>query len=369
MLKNPVTWIVLLLAALLTFVFWPQAEQTQQRRGGGAPLVEAIAVQVQSFNEEVNALGNAQANESIEIKAEQTVRVDEVHFEDGQAVNNGDLLVTLRSDQEQALIAELDALLVEQRRQLRRLEDLKRQSATAASAIEQQQSLIDATEAKRQVAVANYQEKLIKAPFSGQLGLRQISPGQLVTTNSVITTLDDLSRIKVEFQLPEKYLTKVRTGQTVVAKHIAFKQPFLGAVGATDTRIDQTSRAFTVRALFDNPNGELRPGMLLQLNIILAEANALVVPESAIIPINDDHFVYVLNDDSSVSRVKVEIGTRKPGLVAVTDGLVAGQKVIHKGVLKIRDGATVKVANLAQDQQDQSAKQTAKTAKPSNKEQ
>ncbi|QTH64871.1 efflux RND transporter periplasmic adaptor subunit [Psychrosphaera ytuae] len=344
MFRNPLFWIVLLLSGMLAFVFWPQEAQQGGRGFGGAPLVEVKAVERQTFNDEVAALGNAQANESIELKAEQTVRVTDVHFDDGEKVEQGTLLVTLRHDQEKALIAELDATLKEQRRQLTRLRNLEKQSATAASAIEQQQSLLDATEAKRKVAIANYQEKFIKAPFSGLLGLREISPGQLVTTNTTITTLDDISKIKVEFQLPEKYLNKVKVGQRVNAKHIAFNTPFIGQVDSIGSRIDQTSRAFTVRALFDNAQGALRPGMLLQLALVFESNKALVIPESAIVPINNDHFVYVLNADDTVSRVKVEIGKRKPGIAEVLSGLEAGTKVVHKGVLKIRDGAQVKVA-------------------------
>lgn len=355
MFKNPVFWIVVVLAGMLAFVFYPQEEAAKQSRAGGVPLVEVVEVKRQTFNEEVAALGNAQANESIELKAEQTVRVMDVHFDDGQSVNQGDLLVTLKNDQERAYITELDANLKEQRRQLRRLQDLEKQSATAASAIEQQQSLLDATEAQRKVAVANYQEKLIKAPFSGQLGLRQISPGQLVTTSTVITTLDDISQIKVQFQLPEKYLNKVHTGQTVKAKHIAFEQSFTGTVDAIGSRIDQTSRAFTVRALFNNDSGSLRPGMLLQLALILDSNKALIIPESSIVPINNDHFVYVLNSDDTVSRVKVEIGKRKPGIAEVISGLDEDQRVVSKGVLKIRNGAKVKLnanSNMTSNNKD-----------------
>ena len=368
MLKNPVLWIVVLLAGMLAFVFWP--EETQQRGGrfGGAPLVEVKTVSRETFNDEVAALGNAQANESIELKAEQTVRVIDVHFDDGERVKKGDLLVTLRHDQEQALIAELDATLKEQRRQLNRLKDLEKQSATAKSALEQQQSLIDATVARRNVATANLQEKFIKAPFSGLLGLRQISPGQLVTSNTVITTLDDISKIKVEFQLPEKYLTQVAVGQTVRANHIAFKQPFIGQVDAIGSRIDQTSRAFTVRALFDNKLNALRPGMLLQLAIVFESNKALVIPESAIVPVNNEHFVYVLNSDNSVSRTKIEIGKRKPGLAEVLSGLEEGQKVVHKGVLKIRDGAKVKLAGMSKKANPSKKKPEANILKSNTKE-
>lgn len=341
MLKNPVLWIVVLLIGMLAFVFWPMEDKLQDQRRGGTPLVEYSVVSSLPYNEEISALGNAQANESIDLKAYSTDRVQLVHFDDGQFVKKGQLLVTMKHDEEKANIDEYKATLNEHRRQLRRLQDLEKQSATAASAIEKQQSLIESTEAQQQVAEARFNEKFIVAPFSGQVGLRQISPGQLVTNSTNIVTLDDVSRIKVEFQLPEKYLTEVTVGQQVQAQHVAFKQPFFGQIDSISSRVDKTSRAFSVRAIFNNESQSLRPGMLLQLKITTEASSALVIPESAIVPINNQHFVYVLNDDNTVTKTEIEVGRRKPGTAEVISGLTSGDKVIHKGVLKIRDGASV----------------------------
>lgn len=349
MFKNPVLWIVIVLVGMLSFVFWPNESGPQQRRMGGEALVEVAVVKSTPFDDEISALGSTQANESIELKADNTDRIHAIHFDDGDIVVKNQRLVTMKHDEELASIADLEATLKEHRRQLERLRDLEKQSATAASAIEKQVSLIDSTEAKRQIAQVRLNKKFIKAPFSGQLGLRQVSPGQLVTSNAVFTTLDDLSKIKVEFQLSEKYLNKISKGQKVTAKHVAFDMPFEGQIDSISSRVDTTSRAFTVRALFPNPKNtdqqfKLRPGMLLQLKITLTASNALVIPESAIVPVNNEHFVFVLQNDNTVLRKSVEVGRRKPGFVEIISGLSEGDKVVYKGVLKVRNGAKVAVA-------------------------
>jgi membrane fusion protein (multidrug efflux system) len=345
MFKKPVVWIVLLLVIMLGYLYFPQQEEAAGRGyGGGAPLVEVTPVKMQTITERITALGNAEANESVQITAQSTDRVFAIHFDDGDRVEQGQLLVTLLHDEEQAQVLELKVNLAEQKRQLQRLLDLEKTSAPAESAIDSQKSLMEATQAKLAVANILLQEKFIYAPFSGTLGLRQISPGQLVTNSTLITTLDDVDKIKVEFQLAEKYLTKVSIGQMVSAQNVAYKGVFTGEVIAIDSRIDKATRSFKVRALFDNENYELRPGMLLQLDVAVDQSQGMVVPESSVVPLNSEHYVYVLGAENTVSRVQVTVGKRQPGFAEITEGLEPGQRVISKGVLKVRHGSKVKLA-------------------------
>lgn len=341
MFNKPVIGIVSLLLIMVTYVYWPADEQQVQQRGGGKPtLVKSKQAEMILFKDEISALGTAQANESVTLTAQSTDRVKSIQFEDGQTVTKGQLLLTLEHAEEKALVQELKVTLSEQTRQLRRLQDLKKQSATAESAIDTQRSTMEATQAKLEVAKIKLSEKFIYAPFAGQLGLRQISPGQLVTNDTKITSLDDLSKIKVEFQLPEKYLNRVAIGQAVAATNVAYPDSFVGEVIAISSRLDRVTRAFTVRAIFDNQAGMLRPGMLLQLKVETQAAQALVIPESAIIPINQKHYVYLIVDNK-VQRVEVGIGRRKPGFVEVLSGLTQGAEVVTHGVIKVRPGSSV----------------------------
>lgn len=343
MINKPIVIICSLLVAMLVYIYMPAEESGGKRRMGGAALVEVAEVERVILTNTIPALGNAEANESVTITAQSTDRIAELYFEDGQQVNKGDSLLALEHGEEKALVEELKINLKEQTRQLRRLQDLQKQSASAQSALDAQASLVDSTSAKLEVAKIKLAEKFVTAPFSGVLGMREVSPGQLVTNSTDITTLDDLSYIKVEFNLPEKYLNAVAKSQSVVATNIAYSEPFEGQVASISPRVDKVTRAFTLRALFDNKDGKLKPGMLLQLQVQTEARSAIVVPESSVIPMNDSHFVFVAQENK-VRRVAVEIGTRRPGLVEVVSGLEPGQMVVAKGVMKLRDGASITVA-------------------------
>lgn len=341
MFNKPVIGIISLLLIMLAYVYWPaDSQQSQNRRGGKPTLVKSEQATQVLFKDEISALGTAQANESVTLTAQSTDRVKSIQFEDGDVVAKSQLLLTLEHAEEKALVQELKVNLAEQKRQLRRLQDLKKQSATAESAIDTQSSLMEATQAKLEVAKIKLSEKFIYAPFAGQLGLRQISPGQLVTNDTEITSLDDLSKIKVEFQLPEKYLNRIAIGQRVSASNVAYEDDFMGKVIAISSRLDRVSRAFTVRAIFENDQAQLRPGMLLQLKVETQAAQALVIPESAIIPINQKQYVYKIVD-GKVQRIEVTIGRRKPGLVEVLSGLTQGDEIVTQGVIKVRPGSAV----------------------------
>ncbi len=341
MLNKPVAGIIFLLVVMVAYVYWPAEQmQAQGRNGGKATLVNSELAEMILFKDEISALGTAQANESVTITAQSTDRVKDILFDDGDMVKQGQELLTLEHAEEKALVQELKVNLAEQTRQLERLKDLKKQSATAESAIDTQASLRDATRAQLEVAKIRLSEKFIHAPFSGQLGLREVSPGQLITNETTITTLDDLSKIKVEFQLPEKYLNQVAIGQSVAASNVAYSAPFVGQVIAISSRLDPVSRAFTVRAIFTNQERKLRPGMLLQLKVETKAADALVIPESAIIPINQKQYVYKVVE-GKVQRVEVQIGRRQPGLVEIMTGLNEGDEVVTQGIIKVRPGSAV----------------------------
>ena len=342
MFRKPVAGIVLLLVAMLAYIYWPASEAQKGRRGGGAAKVELSTAQQIMLAEEISALGNARANESVILKAHSTDRVEAVFFEDGDRVEAGQKLVSLEHSEEQAQVLELEITLAEQQRQLQRLLDLEKKSAPAKSAIDSQNSLMETTRAKLEVAKIRLREKFIHAPFAGVLGLRQVSPGQLVTNSTEFTTLDDIHKIKVEFQLPEKFLNKVAVGQPVAAKNVAYAHTFSGQIASISPRVDKVTRSFKVRALFANADEKLKPGMLLQLNIETSSQSALVIPETAIVPMNDQHFVFVA-EGNKVSKTLIEIGRRKPGIVEVLSGLAPGQQVVTKGVLKLRDGSTIQL--------------------------
>jgi membrane fusion protein (multidrug efflux system) len=183
---------------------------------------------------------------------------------------------------------------------------------------------------------------VISAPFAGVLGFRQVSPGTLVTPGTTIASLDDVSVIKLDFAVPEAFLSAVASGQAITAGSAAWPgREFTGVVTTVDSRVDPVTRAVTVRAELPNPERELRPGMLLTVRLFRPERQALVIPEISVIQVAQRAHVFRLKDDGSVEQVYVTLGQRRRGEVEVVDGLSAGDRIVVDGVVKLRDGARV----------------------------
>ena len=195
----------------------------------------------------------------------------------------------------------------------------------------------DLTSARAQLA-----ERQIRAPFSGQLGLRQISVGTLVTPGTVLTTLDDLASVNLDFNVAERYLADLKIGAEINANADAYPdQTFKATVTTIAARIDPTSRSVTVRAKAANHDGLLRPGMLLKLNLINRRHQGLAIAEEALLQVGEEQFVFVIKDDDSIERRIVSSGLRADGQVEITSGLQAGEQIVVRGTQKVRPGARV----------------------------
>jgi len=191
---------------------------------------------------------------------------------------------------------------------------------------------------------------VIAAPFDGVLGLRQVSPGSLVTPGTVITTLDDVSRIKLDFSVPERNLSALATGQAIIATSDAFPgEQFRGAITSVGSRVDPVSRSLAARAEFDNPDNKLRQGMLLEVQLQQASRQALQVPELSLQQVGQQAFVFVVGADDKVAQVPVRIGARRPGWVEILGGVKAGDRVVVDGIVKLKPGAKIIEAKAAAD--------------------
>ena len=328
--------------ALGAVAFWPQHNKAAEGQGksaqGPVPVVTA-SVAPTEFLDSVTSLGTAQANESVDISAKVSERITAIHFTEGAKVKAGTLLVELSGDEQLAALAEARVNLAEAQRKYQRLKDTPK--ATARTSIEESESLVRAAEAQVAVAEARVADRRISAPFSGVLGLRQVSVGDLVSPGALITTLDDLSIIKLYFSVPETFLAGIKPGQTVEARSDAYPDtPFTGKVSVVSPRIDPVTRAVAVRAELPNPDGKLKPGLLMTVTLIKNRTASLAVPESALVPLKDKQYVFVV-DAGKVKRVEIDIGRRIPGKVEVLSGLSEGQIVVSEGTLRLRDGSAI----------------------------
>ena len=320
-------------------------------RTAAAVLVVTTLVASQPLQEMVEALGTARANESVTLTASLTDTVRRINFDDGDYVEAGTVLVELTSEEEEAQLAEARAELDEARRQLARLEDLDRRGIAATSEVDLARSAAEAAEARLNTELARLKDRLIRAPFSGLLGFRDISPGTLLGPSDAITTIDDVSQIKLDFTVPEKFLSVMQPGRTIYASGASWQdREFEGVVRAVGSRVDPVTRALVVRAIIPNEDRALRPGMLLTVRILAEERTAIVVPERSVVQVGNSSFVYVVGANQRVNRHEVQLGTRQLGVVEVVAGLEEGEQIVTDGIIKLREGSLVKVAGDGAEQ-------------------
>ena len=227
--------------------------------------------------------------------------------------------------QARADVAAAQAALTESESQYNRSRELLHTQALSKSSFDQLEATLKANRARLGAAQARLEDTVIRAPFSGRVGLRRVSVGTLISPGDVITTLDDTSVIKLDFSVPENFLASVREGLSIRATAPAFPgRSFAGSVSSIDSRVDMNTRSVTVRALLANDDGALKPGMFLNVTLANDEREALVIPEEALTPEAERQYVFVVAD-GKVSRREVRIGGRRPGSVEVLAGPRAGR--------------------------------------------
>jgi len=353
-LRHPL--LIVFVVAAIALAYGVYARLTAEPAGGGRPgmfgggmgpvSVTVTEVTRQLFADEVESVGTAQANESINLTAKVSDTVTAVHFEDGDLVEQGDILVELTNSAEAARLSEVQTEVDDARRQYERLQSLIETNLISQTDLEVARTRYDTARARLEGVIANMNDRLIRAPFSGMLGFRNISEGSLVTPSTIITTLDDISTIKLDFNIAEVFFAQLQPGLSVSANSIVYRgREFEGVVQNVGSRIDEVTRSVQVRAEIDNSDRVLRPGMLLTVGLTLNERDTVVVPEAALIPSQGRQYVFVVDEESIARRVEVEIGRRRPGLAEIVAGIVPGQRVITQGVAQVRPGQSVRIMN------------------------
>ncbi len=331
----------------LALVGLEAAAPTAQQRGaaGGGPVGVVVSpVRTGMVIDRTESVGTVRARDAVTITAKVTGIVSAIRFQEGQPVREGDVLIQL---EDAALRAELDqarAQLDDARNQAVRARQLQPGQTIAAQRLETLEAQARQAEGRVRQAQARLEELRISAPFSGRVGLKQVSVGALVQPGTVVTTLDDLSRVRVEFAVPEVFLARVQPGSTVTARSAAFgERRFTGTVTVVDTRIDTATRTVRVISEFANPDETLKPGLFMTVELELARReDALLVAEEALDPLGERNFVYVIRDNAA-RRVEVRVGQRLRGEVEVLAGLQLGDQVVVRGLQRLRNGAPVRV--------------------------
>jgi len=275
----------LVLLTLIITVLPVMAKRSPQE---GPTSVIVAPVKKTMLTDRVEALGTTRSNEMTLITANTAEKVTAIHFQEGQVVKTGDLLVTLRLD-----------------------------------------------------------KRAILAPFDGVLGLREVSVGALVQPGDPITTIDDISIIKIDFDVPSIFLSLLQKDMPITGKVAAFgNREFAGKIKTINTRIDPITRTIKVRAIASNKDRILKPGLLMKVVIMAHERQALLIPEEALIKRGEKNFVYIVtkaNSQLNAQEIEVEIGSRIPGEIEILSGIKQHDQVITHGLLKIKDGAEISI--------------------------
>lgn len=314
--------------------------------GGGPAPVEVVELVPQRAVEELQAVGTLRSNQSVILRTEVTGRVASIGFRDGAAVKQGQLLVGLDASLNEAEVAQAKAELELARANLRRTADLASKNFVSGSAQDTAESNVQVLAAKLQLAQARLAKMRVMAPFDGVVGIRSISVGDVVRDGTDLVNVEDISRLKVDFRLPERMFTQVKVGQPVDVNTDALPNArFVGRIDAINPRIDAGGRSLEVRAELPNAEGRLRPGMFARVRVIVGDrADALLVPEEAIVPQGDGFLIYRVVDGAA-RRVPVTLGVRRAGLVEVIGNVKPGDMVVTAGVRIQRDGQPVRVLN------------------------
>lgn len=320
----------------------------ESRPGANIPAlpIEAVPVRRMEITRTIEAVGTAQANEAVTITAKATGIVERLNFQEGQVVKAGVILVELEAAESSANIGALRAARDAARMSYDRARQLIESKVVAQARLDELSKGYEAAEARLRAEQAKFSDSVIRAPFSGKLGLRKVSLGALVRPGDVITTLDDTTLIKLEFEIPETVLGGVTIGNTVVAKASSIPdRKFEGTVSTIDSRIDPATRAVRVRAMIPNGDDVLKPGMFMTVALSVGKVpDAMMVPEESLLALGGEQFVFVIRDGRA-TRTRVTVGQRMPGLAQITNGLHADDLVAVTGLQQLRDGARVRQTN------------------------
>ncbi|HTF98445.1 MAG TPA: efflux RND transporter periplasmic adaptor subunit [Cellvibrio sp.] len=339
--RGIVPGVVAILVASITFSVHAQT-----------PADKAVEVIVQtasikSLTTSIEALGTLRANESISLTSNETKKITRINFEDGQRVNKSQVLVEMTSREESALLEEARFNADEAKKQLDRVRQLAKSGAAAQSLLDQRIREYEAARARYNATESRLKDLILLAPFSGIVGLREVSVGALVSPGDQITTLNDDSVMKLDFTVPAIYLRSLSLNLPIVARSRDLDgREFTGTVYSIDNQIDEITRSIKVRALLDNKNHELKQGMLMLVDLRAGARDAVVISESALVPLGSNNFVFVVVEEQGktiVQRRQVTIGERLAGSVEILKGVDAGDKLVTHGLQKVRPGQAVKI--------------------------
>jgi membrane fusion protein (multidrug efflux system) len=357
--------VLLLMAGLIGGLGFIKYRQVESAIAAGASFsipatsVTTVVAKRETWPSTLSVIGTAAAIEGVTVGADLPGTVDKIHFESGQAVHEGDILVELDIRQERAQLANIEAQRDLAKVQYGRAEELSKAGVISKSEYDNAASQQKATEAQVNEVKASIARKTIHAPFTGILGLRQISLGQYLAAGQAIVSLQSVNPIYVNFGVPQQDTPKMKTGRSVRVTSTDLPGiGFPGKITALDSVINEQTRNIQIQATLANPGGKLRPGQFLEVELTLDQPRSVIpLPASAInyAPSGDSVFVVGdIKDEKSGKSYKgvrqqiVKIEGSRGDQVAIVSGLNPGDEVVSAGAFRLRNAAPVEVNNSVQ---------------------
>lgn len=311
--------------------------------GGGGLPVETARVVALDLALDASAVGSLRSNESVVLRPETAGRIAAINFRDGGAVGKGALLIGLDAAMQQAEFDQARANLGLAQVNLKRTRELFEKKFISQQALDNAEAALKVQEATLALAQAKLDKTRIKAPFSGSIGIRNVSVGDYVKEGQDLINLEDISTLKIDFRLPESYLGQLKPGQSLEVSSDALPgQRFEARLDAINPLVDTGGRAIACRAHLANVDGRLRPGMFVRVRLIFEQrSNVLMAPEQAIVPDTKAPFVFRVVEGKAM-RAPVKTGLRRDALVEIVEGLKVDDEIVTAGQMKLREGMTVK---------------------------
>lgn len=338
--------IVLLALALPKIVPSDRSLNSDNNPSRTAGRDQQMQVRVQVVRSEtiggvVAAVGTVLSNEEIEVRSQVVGQVEKISFKEGSRVKKGDLLVKINDDELQAQLLRAQSRLAIAEQQAERQRQLFEKGFISQEEYNNVLNELNIAQAESQVIKAQIDKTEIRAPFSGTIGLRFVSEGSYISPATVITALQDNSRMKVDFTIPEKYAGDIKVGDRISFRVQTRRDQFEGHIYSMDARLDLATRTLRVRALTPNPQGLLLPGSFATIDVVLNRRETVTIPAFALIPELRGHRVFLYRDGKALSK-SVEIGTRMEERVEILEGLQSGDSLITSGILQLRPGMAVR---------------------------
>lgn len=348
--------VTVLLALLFGGIGYYKLQQYQQFQAmmaaeRPAVVVSSAPVSLQRWPAEIQALGTFMADQGVHVATEVPGRIQTIHFQSGDRAGDGEVLVELDASAERAELRALQADLELAQLDYERARDLRETQAVSQSQLDRAATLMRSLEARAEQHRVLIQRKTIRAPFAGELGIRQVHLGQYLSPGDTVVSLQALDPIHVDFTLPERYLGAVAVGQRVQVPVAAWPgETFAGAITAISPELERANRTLHLQATLSNPDGRLRPGMFSMLTVVAGEPQpVLTLPRTAIAYQAFGETVFVLQPDNdgnlTAERRPVRVGRVRDGRVEILDGVPAGTEVVATGQMKLRSGQRVRIDN------------------------